>query len=190
MAIDRDGIIYRSGKSEELTPLQVLYVKAHSEHGGSPKLIAESIGRSIPHVCSMAKSPSIQRAIALQNKSDARNLVMPEYSVSRGERIELLWNLAQRGVSLIYDKEGNEVMSAPATAVSAVRTINEMVAGSLAPKEIEVTVTDDTRSEQEIRDNIAKLTKEFNSLTAIEGVTEQEIQETRALPAIEDYIDE
>jgi len=144
------------------------------------------IGRSFDQVCHMAVNPRIQKAIAFRQTDFIQGVKHPEFAVTRGERIELLWNLAQEGVSKIYDKEGNEVMMAPATAVSAVRTINDMVAGSLAPKEIEVTVKNDTRSEEEIRANIAKLTAEFNSLTAIEGVTEQDIQDTRMLPVIED----
>lgn len=184
MASEKNGVIYRSADAKELTALQKLYVDAHFEHGGKTVEIAKAIGRTVEHASGMRKSPRIQKAIAFRQTDFARGIKMPEFSVTRGERIELLWNLAQEGVRKIYDKEGNEVMMAPATAVSAVRTINDMVAGSLAPKEIEVTVKDDTRSEQEIRDNIAKLTAEYNSLAVIEGVTETDISETRALPDI------
>ena len=186
MAVEKNGVYYRSAEIKDLTPLQKMYVDAHFEYGGNKTKISENIGRSLQHICDLSTTPSVQKAIAFRQTDFARGVKHPEFAVTRGERIELLWNLAKEGVSKIYDKEGNEIMSAPATAVSAIRTINEMVAGSLAPKEVEVTVKDDTRSEQEIRDNIAKLTAEFNSLTAIEGVTEKDIAETRALPDITD----
>jgi len=172
-------------KPKPLTALQSLYIDAFFEQAGNMTAVAKAISRSVEHACSLGKSQRVQLAIAKRSRAMAVEVIeRPDFIVTKAERIELLWSIAQKGASLIYDKEGNEVMSAPATSVSAVRTINDMVAGSLAPKEIEVTVKDDTRSEAEIRENIAKLTQEYESLAIIEGVTESDIEATRALPEV------
>lgn len=180
---------YRAERGEPLTPLQELFVDAYFECQGKLTCVAKKIDRTIQHVSQMNKSPRIQHRIALRNNVLTKSLStkMPDFRVSKPERLELLWKIANQGVELIYDKEGNQVMQSPATSVSAVRTINEMVAGSLAPKEVDINVqVQDTRSEQEIRASIEKLTHEYNKLASIEGVTEKDISKTRELPDITD----
>jgi len=181
-------ITYRGAKAEPLTALQELFVDAFFECDGKISQVAKKIDRSVEHAASINRSPRVAQAIAMRSRSVAKNVgKMPDFHVSKPERLELLWQVATRGVELIYDKEGNEVMSNPATAVSAVRTINEMLPGSLAPKEVDISVKiEDKRSEQEIKDSIATLTAEFNALVAIEGVTECDIAKTRELPNITD----
>ena len=181
-------ITYRGAKAMPLTALQELFVEAFFECDGSISCVAKRIDRSVQHASSINKSPRIQTAIAMRTRELARNVgKMPDFTVSKPERLELLWKIANQGIELIYDKEGNQVMSAPATSVSAVRTINEMLPGSLAPKEIDINVkVEDKRTEQEIRDSIQALTAEYTKLASIEGVTEKDISKTRALPDITD----
>lgn len=183
----RELITYRGAKAEPLTALQELFIDSYFECDGKLPCVAKSISRSIQQVATMNKSPRICQAIAMRNKVLTRNIKMPDFAVSKPERLALLWKIANQGVELIYDKEGNEVMQSPATSVSAVRTINEMVAGSLAPKELDISVKiEDTRSEQEIRDSILALTAEYSKLAAIEGVTERDVNKTRELPDMTD----
>ena len=175
----------------ELSPLQILFVDAYQKHGANMIAVSEEIGRSREHCYSFLKSTKVQMELSRRNKGHAIEILKdPNLVTTKTERIELLWQIAQDGASKIYDKEGNEVMMAPATSVSAIRSINEMVSGSLAPKEVEVTVKDDTRTEAEIRANILKLTAEYNSLAVIEGVSESDIQEAETLPALDVEIGE
>ena len=184
-------INYRNANTKPLSPLQTLYVEAFFKHQGVQTKIAEDIGRSREQCYAMQKSDRVRLAISRRNTEMAVDLVKdPSAVVTKTERIELLWQIAQDGASKIYDKEGNEVMMAPATSVSAIRSINEMISGSLAPKEVEVTVKNDTRTESEIRANILKLTAEYNSLAVIEGVSESDIQEAETLPALDVEIGE
>lgn len=176
--------VFLARKERKLTPLQIMYVDAYFDRKGNMGLIAADIERTLEHACNIGKSKHVQQHIAKRMKNGTVYNKGVEFIVSKPERIEILWGIAQKGVELIYDKEGNQVMSSPATSVSAVRTINEMVAGSLAPKEVEVTVKDDTRTEAEIRANIARLTKQYNELSVIEGVTDDDVAKTRELPKV------
>lgn len=184
----RELITYRGEKATPLTPLQESFVEAFFECDGNITCTAKRIGRTVEHASNLNKVSKVQMAIAMRTRKMAKNVgKMPDFRVSKPERLELLWKIANQGVELIYDKEGNQVMQSPATSVSAVRTINEMVAGSLAPKEVDINVqVQDTRSEQEIRASIEKLTHEYNKLASIEGVTEKDISKTRELPDITD----
>lgn len=184
----RELITYRGSQSTPLTALQEMFVEAFFECDGKISCVAKRINRSVEHASQINKVSKVAKAIAMRTRSMARNIgKMPDFAVSKPERLELLWQIAKQGVELIYDKEGNEVMSNPATAVSAVRTINEMLPGSLAPKEVDINVKiEDKRSEQEIRDSIVALTAEYTQLSAISGITERDVAKTRELPDITD----
>ena len=181
-------ITYRGAKAEPLTALQELFVEKFFECDGKLPCVAKGISRSIQQVATMNKSTRVVQAIAMRSRALARNAgKMPDFAVSKPERLELLWKIANQGVELIYDKEGNQVMQSPATSVSAVRTINEMTVGSLAPKELDVNIkVEDKRNELELRASIEELTREYTKLAAIEGVTEKDVSKTRALPDITD----
>jgi len=181
-------ITYRGAKAQPLTALQSLFVDAFFECDGKISCVAKRIERSVEHASQINKVSKVQRAIAMRTRTMVRNVgKMPDFAISKPERLELLWRIANQGIELIYDKEGNQVMSAPATSVSAVRTINEMLPGSLAPKEVDINVkVEDKRTEQEIRDSIQALTAEYTKLASIEGVTEKDISKTRELPDITD----
>ena len=184
-------ISFRTTSTRPLTALQTLYIDAWFEYEGDVHKIANKLDRSTEHVYGLARSNTVQLEMARRSQETAKVLLKsPDFVVSKPERLELLWGIAEKGVEMIYDKEGNQVMSSPATSVSAVRTINEMVTGSLAPKEIDITVKDDTRTEAEIRANIARLTKQYHDLAVIEGVTEDDVAQTRVLPSTSPSDDE
>jgi len=140
---------------------------------------AKDLDRPINTCLTSLQSP--QGSKLLQVERSKREI--PDYEVSKSKRLQFLWRLAEGGAERIYDREGNHVMANPAVSISAVRAINDMTTGSYAPKEVEVTVKDDTRTEAEIRANITKLTEQYNSLAVIEGVTEKEIKAVSRLPA-------
>ena len=178
-------VTYREQSAKPLSPLQSLFIDAYWKHEGSLARVAETIQRSIQQCCAMMKSSRVQLELARGNHRKAVEMVQrPDFVVTKAERIEILWQIAKEGASKIYDKEGNEVMMAPATSVSAVRTINDMVEGSLAPKQSEITVkVEDNRTEAEVRASIAKLTAEYNALAVIDGVTDDDIDEVMSLPS-------
>ena len=164
----------------DLTPLQNLIVDTYFEHDCNVNQTAIALNRDPANVKIVLNSIKVRKETALRSKHLMKQAVgKARFDVSKEDRVQLLWKIAQEGVEKTYDKEGNQVMASPATSVSAVRAINEMLPGSLAPKEVELTIQNDTRSEEEIRNNIAKLTKEYNSLVAIEGVTEQDVNNIR-----------
>ena len=172
-----------------LTPLQNMYVEAYFKCDGNVVCIAEKIDRTRFHVYEMAKAKIVQDKIDVELKRRGPLLpVKPKekkviFNVAKQDRVRLLWKVANRGAELIYDKEGNEVMSNPATTVSAIRTINEMLPGSLAPKELDVNVTvEDRRTEAEIADNISVLMQKYS---ALKNVTDTQVIESRALPTID-----
>lgn len=181
-------ITYRGASSKPLTALQELFVEAFFECDGKISCVAKKLDRSVEHASQINKVSKVQRAIAMRTRVLAKNVgKMPDFAVSKPERLELLWKIANQGIELIYDREGNQVMQSPATSVSAVRTINEMLPGSLATKELDINVKiEDKRTELEIRESIQALTAEYTVLASLEGVTEKDVSKTRALPDIED----
>jgi len=178
-------ITCRSGGITELTPLQNMFVKSYFKCDGNMLCIARGLDRSEQHVYQIAKAQVVQDAI---EKETQKRGPLPErpkvvFTVAKQDRVRLLWKVANQGAEMIYDKEGNEVMSNPATTVSAIRTINDMLPGSLAPKELDVNVTvEDRRTEAEIADNISLLMQKY---TALKDVTDEQVIESRALPTID-----
>ncbi|RKZ99017.1 MAG: hypothetical protein DRQ42_08375 [Gammaproteobacteria bacterium] len=190
----RVGTINHKGEAAELRPLtekQAAYMEHYFECNGLPTCIMNKAGfEDVANTNRIGKSQRIQMEIV--RRSRAMNAkFMPkasDFDVSKADRMELLWIIAQGGAERITDKEGNMVFMNPAVSVSAIRTINEMLPGSLAPKEVEITHKVDNRSEQEIRDNIAKLNAEYQSLVAIDGqvitLKESDIRKSESLPRV------
>ena len=193
------GRIGQTGMNESFTakPLtikQELFLEHYFDCEGSPTCIAERAGwmdksgkpdRS--NVDNMRKTRRMQIEIARRTNQMSKTVMTTrDFNVSKEDRLELLWMIAQGGAERITDKEGNMVFMNPAVSVAAVRTINEMLPGSLAPKEIEITHKQDNRSEQEIRDNIAKLNAEYQSLVAIDGqvIREEDVLAVTDLPEV------
>ena len=175
--IDAEAIL--NPKNPNFTPKSKMIADAIIEFDSDYDRVIENTGctpTELDNILLSAKSPAYIAAGLAKKK------VRTPFSVTKEARIEFLWNLAQEGATHIFDKEGNEVMMSPAVSVSAVRAMNDMIEGSYAPKEVAITHVSETRTEKEIRDNIKKLTQEYNSLAVIEGVTEKAIEQTRALP--------
>ena len=177
---------YNSQPAKPLTTIQNQFVEAYFECGGKMPCVAKKMGKDTSQIYNLAKVNKIKLAIAQRSAEYARNMsATPDFRISKSERLELLWRIAEGGAERITDKEGNMIMAAPAVSVSAIRTINDMLPGSLAPKEVEVTHKVDTRSETEIRANIARLNSEYASLIAIDGeVTEEKVKKVTDLPAV------
>ena len=182
-----EAIIYNTkAPATPLTALQSEFVDAYFECGGKQPCIAKAMGKAEAQIYNLARVSKIRLEISRRSAEYARNMSAdPDFRVSKSERLELLWRIAEGGAERITDKEGNMIMSAPAVSVSAIRTINDMVPGSLAPKEVEVTHKVDSRTEEEIRANITRLNKEYQSLIAIDGeVLEEKVKEVTDLPAV------
>ena len=170
-----------------LTEVQTALVNNYFDCEESPSKLAEYLAKPLILVETLLSSKPVRRAIVYRTKQ-VTDLIRKEekFNVHKEDRLQLLWTIAQNGVNKIYDKEGNEVMSSPATSVSAIRTINEMLPGSLAPQQVDVNVKiEDKRNEQEIKDSILALTTEYTRLAALEGVNEKVIAKSEALPAID-----
>ena len=185
-----------AGHLRPLTDKQEEYMRHYFVCDGSATCIAKAMDWNTPDgqpdrqsAQRMGKQKRIQIEIARRVQQQGAQLFMnKQFNVAKEDRLELLWMIAQGGAERITDKEGNMVFMNPAVSVSAIRTINEMLPGSLAPKEVEITHKQDTRSEQEIRENIARLNEEYQSLIAIDGNTitlkESDIKKSESLPLV------
>ena len=178
---------FNAHPSTPLTAIQSQFVDAYFECEGKMPCVAKKMGKATAQVHTISNVRKVKLALAQRSAEYARNMgANPDFQVSKSERLELLWNIAKTGAERITDKEGNMIMAAPAVSVSAIRTINDMVPGSLAPKEVEVTHKVDNRTEEEIRENIARLNEEYQSLIAIDGeVLEAKVQEVTDLPKVD-----
>ncbi len=175
-----------------LTEKQELYMQYYFECDGSPTCIAKKAGfRDRRVAATIGMSTRVKLEIARRAKHEAahyQKLTTREFKVPKEARLELLWRIAEGGAERITDKEGNMVFMNPAVSVSAIRTINEMLPGSLAPKEVEITHKQDTRTEDEIKASIAKLQEEYQQLVAIDGTSillkEKDIKKSESLPMV------
>ena len=156
-----------------------LVIDAMIKHDGDIYKVATEVGRQ-PHDVEAVMQYEGNRKRLCIRASKYKNA---SFNSTKDSRLSFLWDVAQAGAERIYDKEGNHVMMNGAVAVSAVRAMNDMIAGSYAPKEVEITHTSDTRTESEIRANIKRLTAEYNNLAVIEGVAESDIAQVDSLPA-------
>jgi len=172
--IDNDKIL--NSKLKALSPLDIMVLDTYLRENGDIHNTAKITGKEPKAIQNITLKIQSKQYLALN-----KNKVKHAFTKSKEARLEFLWKVAENGASLIYDKEGNEIMMSPAVSVAAVRAMNDMIEGSYAPKEITHKHTTETRSEQEIRDNIKKLNAEYAQLAVIEGVTEKQIQQTQAL---------
>lgn len=187
------GMTNKQGQATGLRPLtaiQEAYMEYYFDCEGSPSCITKRAGfKDKDNTAKIGKTKRIQIEIARRTRQMGKSIMaVKDFNVSKEDRMELLWLIAQGGAERITDKEGNMVFMNPAVSVSAIRTINEMLPGSLAPKEVEITHKQDIRTEQEIRESIAKLNKEYQSLVAIDGHTitlkESDIKKSESLPYV------
>jgi hypothetical protein len=95
-----------------------------------------------------------------------------KFDITRSQKLELLWRIAETGTDMGFDKMGNSIMLNPQVSVAAIREMNLMVGDHEAQK-TEVTVTKVERTEAELVERIRTLRSEFESLVAIEGEVEE-----------------
>lgn len=159
-------------RRRDLTDRDAQFVKVFFECNGDFVHVAEKMGiKSADEVKRLGRSPKIQHEIMRQLKhrtNIAAEVDVKRFDVSKDDRMELLWSIAQGGAERIIDKEGNAIFMNPAVSVSAIRTLNEMIPGSIAPTQVEVTHKRETRTELEVMQDIKSLQAEINSL-ALEG---------------------
>ncbi len=159
-------------RRKDLSDRDEHFVKAFFECNGDFVCVAEKVGiQTAEEVKRVGKSPKIQHEIMRQLKHRTNVVAkvdMRRFDVSKDDRMELLWEIAQGGAERIIDKEGNAVFMNPAVSVSAIRTLNEMIPGSIAPTQVEVTHKRETRNEAQVLADIRALQSEINDL-ALEG---------------------
>jgi len=159
-------------RRRDLTERDEQFVKVFFECNGDFVHVAEKMGMtSSSEVKRMGRSPKIQHEIMRQLKHRTNvvaKIDVKRFDVSKDDRMELLWNIAQGGAERIIDKEGNAVFMNPGVSVSAIRTLNEMIPGSVAPTQVEITHKRETRTEAEVMQDIKSLQAEINGL-ALEG---------------------
>lgn len=159
-------------RRRDLTDRDTQFVKVFFECNGDFVHVAEKMGiASADEVKRLGRSPKIQHEIMRQLKHRtnlAAEVDVKRFDVSKDDRMELLWSIAQGGAERIIDKEGNAIFMNPAVSVSAIRTLNEMIPGSVAPTQVEITHKRETRTELEVMQDIRTLQAEINSL-ALEG---------------------
>lgn len=159
-------------RRRDLTDQDVQFVKVFFECNGDFVQVAEKMGiKTANEVKNKGRSPKIQHEIMRQLKHRT-NLVaevdVKRFDVTKDDRMELLWSIAQGGAERIIDKEGNAVFMNPGVSVSAIRTLNEMIPGSIAPTQVEITHKRETRTEAEVMNDIKSLQADINAL-ALEG---------------------
>jgi MinD-like ATPase involved in chromosome partitioning or flagellar assembly len=143
------------------TVKNIKFAEAYMRHKGDMRLVHIDMSMTYQNACMMLKTAVVKELI--DNAND--NSVNLERIASKAERIGLLWNVANQGAEMIYDEEGNEVMANPNVTVSAIRTMNDMMEGSLVTKKVDVKVeVTDNRTEQEVRASVQELTAEIQNL--------------------------
>jgi hypothetical protein len=149
----------------ELTLLQQQFVNAYFEQGESPTKIAKVMKwKDRGRVSCMLRSEKVQIAIAKRKEQiqlfSAGN---DTFTISKADRIQVLWDIAQKCTQEGFDREGNRIMVNPSAAIAAIREINLMT-GAHAPEQKEMTVVQEKRSEAEIRQSIIELQQEAQLL--------------------------
>ena len=173
-----------------LTKKQKQVFDAYYECGKKAGPAAKKLGVDKRNFYTTLKHPNVQWHIANRDMAlEHHYLGNNDFTVTKTDKMELLWKIAKAGAERGYDKQGNEVMLNPQTSVSAIAQLNAMQ-GHNAPTEVKVTKVE--KSEEELKDSIQQLRQEFEDLLAIEGEVILEssgevlTQETSSAPALVD----
>jgi len=171
-----------------LTPQQAKTVSTYFECEGNVGEIAKKLLRPYASVEKEINLAKVRTVIEMHEYKDA--IPVPDYDPeedakyagpSKKAKLDLLWDLAQKGSKLIYDREGNEIVMNGALSVAAVRAINDMT-GDWAPKEARIEVDiKDNRSINEIKSSLDKLMNEYNTLS---GALNNEVEAIEHIPSL------
>jgi len=156
--------------NKPLTTHQARVLQTYYRKDKNVTATAKEIGMDRSNVYAVLKNPKVQWHIAnMELELEHHYLGSNDFTVTKTDKMELLWKIAKAGAERGYDKQGNEVMLNPAVSVSAISQLNAMQ-GHNAPTEVTVTKVD--KSEEELKESIARLKAEFEELMAIEGECE------------------
>jgi hypothetical protein len=177
---------------EGLTALQNIFVTTYINCGQNLAETAHQLNRTRVQADKIMGSEKVQWAISnrLKQMEPVGQSVLHTVRVcddesytgaSKREKLDMLWALAQEASGKIYDKEGNEVIMNGAVAVSAVRTMNDMV-GDWAPKETNINVDiKDDRSIDEVKRSVEALMAEYTTLSGEMSAEVQAIENVGSL---------
>jgi len=194
MAYSQKAVIYQNDTASRdimdgLTYLQSEFVRAYLGTDGDINIVAKMLDITRSNADKMLGSEKVRNSIHDRKMNEPGKISrvrgsddLPYNGASREEKLDMLWNLARKSSGMIYDKEGNEIIMNGAVAVSAVRTMNDMV-GDWAPKEanIKVDIKDD-RSIEEVKASVAELMAEFTTLA---GEVSGEIKAIEDVPSLD-----
>ena len=165
----------------DLIPMHRLFIDSYLKNNEDRKATAQDLQKSMTQINGYLQNPTICKGIAyLKNGLNSvpnTQLLKSEkdYKVEKSNQIKLLWDIAQTGAGLIYDREGNEILMNPASSIAAIRTISDLQ-GDFAPKEQIVTLdVKDERSVEEIQANVKMLMAEYNQLALNSGTTDGQV---------------
>jgi len=172
-----------------LSPLEHSFVKAYGDCGGNTECISRALGRGVQDLKIIASNDVVRSAIQEEVQSSKK-----KFTVTKEDRLNLLWYIAEQGTKAIYDREGNEIMANAPASVAALRTMNDMVDDSFSAKPASVVVshnthTVDTRTESEISSNIKKLLQKYDRLKELDVALANDVPAivSRSGLDVEDY---
>lgn len=154
----------------DLAPRQKEFVHRYVDNEEHHARTAKSMGwKSVTQVVDMLKQPKVA-AVLYANKMKVVELRASSttFNITRSQKLELLWKIAETGADMGFDKMGNQIMLNPGVSVTAIREMNLMVGDHEATKS-EVQITKIDRTEAELVERIRMLRNEFENLVAIDG---------------------
>jgi hypothetical protein len=150
-----------SKKYDSLTPLDVQVICDFAVGTPKDKAYTAAFGPKDPDqegdpVRAFFKRPEV---VSVLRELKRRHLVFS--GVDYGQKLELLWNMAQFCTTTMFDEEGNELMKNPGAAKAAIAEMNRM-SGDLAPEKKEMVIKRADLSEAELMAKIANLTAKLD----------------------------
>ena len=149
----------------KLTELQARFCDSYLLCNKNMIATTKFIGISDKHGYDILKSERVKLELASRCSKSVNGYyqVINTHRVSNGFKLDLLWNVAQKGASLIFDRVGNQVLMNGASAVRSIRAMNAMDGDSKPVPVVNVAVVDN-RSVDEIHASIQNLYAEAKAL--------------------------
>jgi len=154
----------------DLSPRQTEFVHHYVDQEEHVHRTAKAMGwKSDTRVVEMLKIPKVAAVLYAQKmRVTELRAASTKFDITKSQKLELLWKIAETGADMGFDKMGNAIMLNPGVSVAAIREMNTMVGDHEATKS-EVVVTKIDRTESELIERIRMLRNEFENLVAIDG---------------------